>query len=114
MTAPTTAKLPDREHELKCWPEYFQAIVDGRKTFEVRKNDRDFRVGDVLLLREYILASNLYTGGEKHVRVTYIMGSAHGGVTNGYVVMGISGGRFPRLRTTEPAQRPPLLHQRGE
>ena len=33
-------------HELKCWPEYFEAVISGAKTFEVRKNDRDFAVRD--------------------------------------------------------------------
>ncbi|VEF93151.1 Domain of Uncharacterised Function with PDB structure [Streptococcus pseudoporcinus] len=41
------------QHMLKCYPEYFEAIMDGTKTFEYRYNDRDFKVGDELLLREY-------------------------------------------------------------
>ena len=33
-------------HDLKTWPEFFDAILDGRKTFEVRDTrDRDFAVG---------------------------------------------------------------------
>ena len=41
------------EHELKCYSQYFQRIVTGQKTFEIRKNDRDFQVGDTLILREF-------------------------------------------------------------
>jgi len=41
-------------HDLKCWPEYMDAIIDGRKRFEVRETkDRAFSVGDCLLLYEY-------------------------------------------------------------
>lgn len=41
-------------HVLKIWPDSFEAAIDGRKNFEVRVNDRDYRLGDVLVLREYI------------------------------------------------------------
>lgn len=41
------------QHDLKCYPNYFEALKDGSKTFECRYNDRDFKVGDELLLREY-------------------------------------------------------------
>ena len=37
--------------ELKILPEYFEAVKSGKKTFELRKNDRDFCVGDILILR---------------------------------------------------------------
>lgn len=41
------------QHMLKCHPEYFEAIKNGTKTFECRYNDRNYQVGDELLLREY-------------------------------------------------------------
>lgn len=40
-------------HNLKTWPEYFRAVRNREKTFELRFNDRDFKVGDVLLLQEF-------------------------------------------------------------
>ncbi len=40
-------------HELKVIPPYFAALVDGIKTFEVRKNDRAYQKGDMLELREW-------------------------------------------------------------
>ena len=35
-------------HELKIKKEYLDSIKSGAKTFEIRKNDRDFQVGDVV------------------------------------------------------------------
>ena len=41
-------------HQVKCWPAQFEALADGRKHHEVRRNDRDYQVGDVLMLHEFI------------------------------------------------------------
>lgn len=59
--------------ELKTWPEFFNAIMDERKKFEIRLADRPFEVGDGLLLKEYEMGQQRYTGREILVRVTYIM-----------------------------------------
>ncbi|HAM2078072.1 TPA: DUF3850 domain-containing protein [Listeria monocytogenes] len=73
-----------KTHELKILSEYYWDIVEGRKTFEIRKNDRDFQVGDYLILKEF--------KREKHTRrwialeVTYITDYEQ---KEGYVVMGI-------------------------
>ena len=39
-------------HELKIWPKYYEEVSMGHKTFEIRKNDRDFKKGDTLILKE--------------------------------------------------------------
>jgi len=41
------------EHELKLHPKYFERVSRGEKTFEVRKNDRDYQVGDTVIMREF-------------------------------------------------------------
>lgn len=61
------------EHELKCWPEYFAALLDGTKTFEYRLNDRRFAVGDTLWLREYDPLTLTYTGRDLRFVVTYLL-----------------------------------------
>lgn len=40
-------------HELKTWPAYFKRLASGEKTFEIRRNDRGFQAGDIVILREY-------------------------------------------------------------
>lgn len=39
------------EHKLKTWPVYFDAIERGEKPFDVRRDDRGFQKGDVLILQ---------------------------------------------------------------
>lgn len=43
-----------KNHELKSIPRLFQPIIEGRKSFEYRRHDRDFSVGDGLFLREFL------------------------------------------------------------
>lgn len=62
-------------HELKCWPYSFEALLEGMKTWEFRKDDRHYKVGDVLVLREF--NPNMpphveYTGRIVRKRVTYV------------------------------------------
>jgi hypothetical protein len=59
-------------HELKTWPEPYQAQVDGLKHHEVRVNDRGFAVGDRLLQREWDPTTGYYTGRELGRTITYI------------------------------------------
>lgn len=58
-------------HELKILPEYFQAVISGEKTFEIRKNDRPFHKGDLLALNEY--DGQYWTGNSCLVYIDYIL-----------------------------------------
>ena len=62
-----------RTHDLKIWPEPFQAIVDNIKKFEFRKNDRGYRVGDHLILQEWNPDDEIYTSRKQKVEITYIL-----------------------------------------
>ncbi len=57
----------------KTWPEYFQAIVDGRKTFELRLADWKCKPGDILILEEWNPKTKKYTGRLLEKQVTYVL-----------------------------------------
>lgn len=58
--------------EKKCWPEYFQKIFEGKKTFELRLNDFDIEEGDVLILKEWNPKTKDYTGRELEKKVGFV------------------------------------------
>ena len=75
------------EHELKIYPKYFEDVISGKKKFEIRKNDRKYRVGDILKLKEW---DNIkYSGREARAEVIYLIDDKFAGIQPGYVVMGI-------------------------
>lgn len=79
-------------HILKTDEPYFQAIIDGRKNFEVRVNDRGFQTGDHLHLIEVRPAERggkEATGRTMTVEVTYVLQGGRFGIEAGWCVMGI-------------------------
>jgi Domain of unknown function (DUF3850) len=76
-------------HELKTLKPYFQDVYSGVKQFEVRLNDRNFRVNDLLGLEEFDGATQTYTGRYIIRRVTYILSDPMF-VKDGFVIMGLS------------------------
>lgn len=77
-------------HALKCWPEYFKALDNGEKTFEIRKDDRPFEVGDKIMLQEYNTATEKYTGEELTFSISYIMrDKPKFGLKIGYCILGL-------------------------
>lgn len=79
-------------HYLKCWPEYFDAIVSGSKRFEIRReDDRHFDVMDDLVPQDYDPTTQRYSGREWHGRVLYLVRGPSWGLPDGVVVMSIAG-----------------------
>lgn len=76
-----------KTHELKILPKYFKDVVDGDKNFELRKNDRNFKIGDSLMLKEF--DNGAYTGDSVQVVVTYILVGGEYGLDKDYVILGI-------------------------
>lgn len=75
-----------QKHNLKIRPEYFNSIEKGDKTFEVRYNDRNYHLHDILVLQEH--DGEKYTGREITVEVTYLLDNP-GYCKEGYVIMAI-------------------------
>ena len=59
-------------HKVKIWPEYFRAVQDGSKTFEVRNDDRGYIKGDTIVLREWNPANSKYTGYSLTFTIGYV------------------------------------------
>lgn len=77
-------------HYLKVWPPYFDRLSSYDKTFEVRKNDRDFQTGDTLELAEYDPQTKTYSGRTATRHVSYILHGDQFGIEKGYCVLGLT------------------------
>lgn len=73
-------------HTLKIHPEYFILVSQGVKTFEIRNNDRGFKVGDRLMLEEFDPTRDEKTGRFIHRTICYMTTF---GLQKGYVALGI-------------------------
>jgi hypothetical protein len=92
VTKITIGETHIQVHPLKTEVKFFDKVADGIKPFEVRKDDRDFQVGDILFLEEYSKNTDSYTGANTCKIVTYILGREPDEimfVPVGYVVIGI-------------------------
>lgn len=84
-------------HELKTDPEVFQAVALGLKTWEIRRDDRGFKVGDIVQLRETKHSGDsmkqgcplVYTGGCILAEITYILRGPVYGLADGWCIMSI-------------------------
>lgn len=87
-----------RHHRLKTLPDYFQAVWDGDKNFEVRRNDRGFQAGDRVTLLEHDRSAVLeidpwpdgYSGRSISAFVTYVLAGGAFGIQAGHCVLGLN------------------------
>lgn len=75
------------KHFLKIWPGFFEAVTLHLKTFEIRRNDRDYQPKDRVVLQEFSPVSNSFTGKELEVEVEYVLENV-AGIERGYCVFG--------------------------
>lgn len=74
-------------HELKILPQYYQAVIDGRKTFELREDDRGYKEGDNIHFREW---TGQYTGREAIRHIPYILRDCpEYGLKQGYCILAL-------------------------
>lgn len=75
-------------HDLKILPEYYSRVATGQKTFEIRRNDRDFQTGDKLYLREWSVEEGNYT--ERAPLVMSVQYTSTFNQEDGWIVLGIA------------------------
>lgn len=74
-------------YDLKILPEYFESVICNKKNFELRKDDRNFRVGDRVGLEEF--DGGKYTGRTCIVEIKYVLRNcSEYGLKNGYCIFG--------------------------
>lgn len=80
-------------HTLKTWETYWDAVASGKKTFEVRRNDRGFQTGDILVLRrtDKLGFFNPTADGVKDItfRISYLLQGGQFGIEPQFCVLGL-------------------------
>lgn len=75
------------KHEIKILPQYYEAVSKGIKQFELRKDDRDYQVGDLVRLREW--DGKEYTGNKMIIGIKYVLRDCpEYGLMDGYCIFG--------------------------
>lgn len=74
------------EHDVKTAAEFFEDAKAGIKPFELRKNDRDYKVGDFMKMRKY--KDGEWSGDIIRREITYVL-EDHEGLKPGYCILGV-------------------------
>ena len=78
-----------QHHYVKILPKYFMDVESGIKTFEIRFNDRGYKVGDILHLQEFF--GGEYTGRVIEKVICYMIDNPEY-CKEGFVVLGLNNG----------------------
>jgi Domain of unknown function (DUF3850) len=76
-------------HHVKSWPEYFGPISHNMKTFDLRKDDRNYQTGDWVTFEEFRPGVGEYTGATVTRRIVYILRNFDG-LMPGYCILGLT------------------------
>lgn len=82
-----TGKL-ETVHILKCWPKFFQPLLDGKKTFDLRTNERDYVSGELVVLTEYDELYG-YSGRMAARSIGYVLTGGHFGLPLPLVIISL-------------------------
>jgi hypothetical protein len=80
---------------VKSWPAFFAAIEAGERTHELRRNDRNYAVGDILVLSEFDVERDAYTGRSLRALITSMTSDevpcaeSGAGLSPGYCILSI-------------------------
>ena len=86
-------------HALKTWPEYFKHIASGDIELTLRKNDRDYRPGDIVQFFEWTAEGGLTGRRSPFYRIKYVLIKTPG-LMEGYVALLLEGpwyGHVPEM-----------------
>lgn len=73
----------------KILPKYFRDVLDGLKTFELRKDEDDIQPGDTLVLKEWDPDEKSFTGWQVEKQVSYVLRKcSYYGLMDGYCIIG--------------------------
>lgn len=84
---PSETVTEQKVHSIRLAKTYFNDVASGKKSFELRKNDREYKVGDILEMLEFADGKN--TGRIIQAEVVYML-EGYTGLEEGYCILGIS------------------------
>lgn len=73
-------------HFVKTWTGYFDDVDSGKKTWELRINDRNYQVGDLVVLMRYDIKLKTYTGHMIEIEITYLYEGNQFGLIDGWCI----------------------------